>query len=434
MIHSKFATITGWVILALTLFSALLISFFVGYNLPFLALLLFTIVLVLRYRNIFDKRMLMVARIFVGLLFLFSGFSKGVDPLGTAYRIEDYFIAFGTDWMMPSAVFFSFLLNTAELLLGGFLIFNIKPRITAWLVLLIMLVFTIITFNDAINNPVPDCGCFGDALIMSNWQTFYKNIVIMALVLLLFINRNQLVISFRNATEWTLAVGLAAVFITFQFLNYINLPMMDFRSWKIGNRIYVENPLPVKYYLTYRDTQTGQTKEYISPDFPYNDSVWMARWEFVGQRVEDPNRLPGMDLAIINFEGEDVTGDYLQNPDYHFITVAWDLKITDRKAFQQIYHLYQAAEENGYGFIVLTATLPNDIQHFLEQQNIPFDIPFFNADDITLKTMIRANPGLILIKDGAVIDKWHNNHLPSWVELNKEYLHQATEDVQDENS
>ena len=430
MNNSKFATITGWVILVLPLFSAFLLHFFIGYNLPFLVLLLFTIILVLRYRNIFDGRMLTAARILLGLLFLFSGFSKGFDPLGTAYRIEDYFIAYGTNWMMPSAVFFSFLLNTAELLLGGLLIFNVKPRVTAWLVLLMMLFFTITTFNDAINNPVPDCGCFGDALVMSNWQTLYKNIVIMALVLLIFTNRNQLSTSYRNRTEWTIAVGLAAAFITFQYLNFINLPMLDFRPWKIGNRLYVENPLPVKYYLTYRDTETDQTKEFLSPDYPYNDTTWMARWEFVKQRVEDPNRLPGMDLAIIDFAGEDVTGDYLQNPDYSFITVAWDLKITDAKAFQQIYRLYQDAEENGYSFIVLTSTLPNEIQQFLEQQNIPFDIPFFNADDITLKTMIRANPGLILIKDGEVINKWHDNFLPSWEKLNKEYLHQETTEIE----
>jgi uncharacterized membrane protein YphA (DoxX/SURF4 family) len=422
MTNSKFATITGWTILGLPLFSAFLIHFFIGYNLPFLVLLLFAIILVLRYRNIFDPRMLTAARILLGLLFLFSGFSKGFDPLGTAYRIEDYFIAYGTDWMMPSAVFFSFLLNTAELLLGGLLILNVKPRITAWLVFLMMIFFTITTWNDAINNPVPDCGCFGDALVMSNWQTLYKNIVIIALVLLIFTNRKLLTTSYRTRTEWTLAVGLAALFITFQFLNYINLPMIDFRSWKIGNRLYVENPMPAKYYLSYRNAQTGETKEYLSPDYPYDDSTWMAQWEFVSQRVEDPNRLPGMDLAIINFGGDDVTGDYLQNPDYHFIVVAWDLKITNKKAFQQIYQLYQAAEENGYGFIVLTATLPDEIQQFLEQQNIPFDIPFFNADDIMLKTMIRANPGLILVKDGQVIDKWHHNFLPTWDEVNQEYL------------
>ncbi len=425
MIKSKLKTVTGWAILALTLFSAILINFFVGYNLPFLVLLLFIIILVLRYRKIFDKNMLVAGRIFLGFLFLFSGFSKGVDPMGTAYRIEDYFIAYGVDWMMPAAVFFSFLLNTGELLLGGLLLFNVKPRLTAWLVLLMMSVFTIITFNDALNNPVPDCGCFGDALIMSNWQTFYKNIVIMVLVLLVFTNRNRLRTSYRNATEWTLAVGLAALFITFQYLNHINLPMMDFRPWKIGNRLYVEDPLPVKYYLTYRDTETGEMKEYISPDYPYSDSAWMARWEFVSQRIEDPNRLPGMDLAIINFAGEDVTGDYLQDPDYHFIVVAWDLDIADEKAFQQIHELYEAAEENRYSFIVLTSTLPNNIQQFLEAQGIPFDIPFFNADDITLKTIIRANPGLVLVKDGQVIDKWHHNHLPTWHELNHEYLHQS---------
>lgn len=366
--------------------------------------------------------MLHTSRILLGLLFLYSGFVKGVDPLGTAYRVEDYFIAFGLDWMMPSALFFSFVLNAAELVLGGLLVLNIKPKLTAWLVLLMMVFFTITTFNDALNNPVPDCGCFGDALIMTNWETFYKNLVIMVLVFILFLNRNQVKDPYRKSTGWTLGFALIAVFVTFQYLNYINLPMVDFRSWKVGNRLFSENPQPIKNYLIYQNKNTGELKEYLSPNYPWDDPTWMEEWEYVSQRVEDPNRIPGMDLAIIDFAGEDITNIYLKNPDYHFFVVAWDLNKTDDDAFSEIQELYKKADENGYSFIVLTATLEERIQPFLEKENLSFDIPFYNADDIVLKTMVRANPGLILIKNGEVIDKWHYNHFPDWDELEEDYL------------
>jgi len=415
-------TITGWAIIIVTLFSAWLILYFQNFSLPFLLFLIFELFVIIRFRKLFSPAMVTVSRYLLGLLFLFSGFVKGVDPLGTAYRVEDYFIAFGLDWMMPSAVFFSFVLNAAELVLGGLLVLNIKPKLTAWLVMLMMLFFTLTTLNDAFNNPVPDCGCFGDALLMSNWQTFYKNLVINVLVLIIFLNRDQLKVSYRNSTEWTLGFALIALFIGFQYLNYINLPMVDFRSWKVGNRLFTENPQPVKYYLTFKNNETGETKEYLSPDYPFNDAEWVEKWEFVNQRVEDPNRIPGMDLAIIDFAGQDVTNDYLKNPDYQFFVVAWDLASTNTESFKKIEQLYKQAEGNGYSFIVLTATLPEKIQYFLEKENLTFDMMFFNADDIALKTMIRSNPGLILIKNGEVIEKWHYNFIPEWKDLEEDYL------------
>ncbi len=422
MQQSYLKTITGWAIILVAVFSAILIQFFENYSLSFLLFLIFQIVVVFRYRKVFSPGMVTASRLLLGLLFLYSGFVKGVDPLGTAYRVEDYFIAYGTDWLMMSALFFSFILNAAELVLGGLLILKVKPKLTSWLVLLMMLFFTLTTLNDALNNPVPDCGCFGDALIMTNWQTFYKNLVIVVLVLVLFINRNTLKAVYRSSTEWTLGVALIALFIGFQYLNYINLPMMDFRAWKEGNRLFPENPIPVNYYLSYKNKNTGEVKEYLSPNYPYNDPEWVENWEFLSQRVDDPNKIPGIDLAIIDFAGDDVTNNYLKIEDYHFFVVAWDLSTTSPLAFQDIAELYKNADDNGYSLIVLTSTLPNKIQYFLERENLTFDIPFYNADDIALKTMIRANPGLILIKDGIVIKKWHYNLFPDWNELEQEFL------------
>jgi len=333
--------ITAWVIILITAASAYTIVFFEGFNLFFLLLLIFEISLAIRFRRIFTPSMIRVSQIILGCLFLFSGFVKGVDPIGTAYRVEDYFIAYGTEWMMPAAIVLSFILNAAELVLGALLLFNVKPKLSAWLILLMMIFFTLTTLNDAINNPVPDCGCFGDALIMSNWQTYYKNLVIFVFVLIIFLNRSSIRKFYTSKAEWALGVGFIAFFIGFQFLNYINLPMMDFRPWKEGNKMITENPLPVKYYLTYRNKISGEQKEYMSPNYPYDDPEWLANWEFVSQRTEDPNVVPGMDLAIIDFSGEDVTKSYLGNPDYNFFVVAWDLSKTNENAFVKINELYE---------------------------------------------------------------------------------------------
>ncbi len=417
-------SITGWAIILVTLFSAYLILYFPRFHWLFLILLLFEMVLTVRYRNIFSPAMIRSTQIILGLLFLFSGFVKAVDPLGTAYRIEDYFIAYGTEWMMPAAVFLSFVLNAAELLLGGLLLLNLKPKFTSWYLMLMMAFFTLTTINDALNNPVPDCGCFGDALIMTNWQTLYKNLVIDVFVLIIFLNRTRIRNTFGSAAEWTFGTALVVLFFGFQYFNYVNLPMMDFRPWKVGNKMIIENPEPVRYYLTYRNINTGETKEYLSPDYPYDDPEWLENWEFVSQRVEDPNKVPGMDLAIIDFDGQDVTGSYLENPDYHFFVVAWDLPGTDPEAFRKINKMFEKAEQADISMIVLTATLKEKIEKFIGQTAISTEMPFYKADDIALKTMIRSNPGLILMKDGRVIDKWHHNNLPDWEDIEDEYLNE----------
>ena len=409
--------ITGWVIILIAVFSAYLILHFERFNLFFLFLLLFDLVLAIRLRKIFTPGMIRICQLILSLLFLFSGFVKGVDPLGTAYRVEDYFIAYGTEWMKPAAVFLTFILNAAELVLGALLLFNIKPKITAWLVLIMMIFFTLTTLNDALNNPVPDCGCFGDVLIMTNWQTYYKNLVINFFVLIIFLHRGRMRTYYTSSAEWAMGVGFIAIFIGFQYLNYINLPMLDFRPWKVGNKMITENPLPIKYYLTYQNKNTGEQNEYLSPDFPYNNPEWVESWKFVSQRVDDPNVVPGMDLAIINFDGEDVTKSYLENQEFNIFVIAWDLELSDIEAFRKINTLYKKADEFDFSMIVITSTLPEQIELFKKWQKLPLHLEFFNADDVVLKTMIRANPGLILMKNGKVIEKWHNMRIPDWDEI-----------------
>jgi len=422
MHQSTLKTITGWTIIVFIIFSTWLIHFFKDLNYFFLALLAFEIVLAIRFRKEFSPQMLRFIQIILGLLFMFSGLVKGVDPMGTAYRIEDYFAAYRTEWANPLAMFLSFIMNASEFVLGALLLLNIKPKFTIWLVVAMMALFTVTTINDAINNPVPDCGCFGDAIILSNWQTFYKNLVIDALILILVLNSPKLKAHFQNLTELSLAGGVIVLFLGFEYYNYANLPMIDFMPWKVGNKAIPDNPQPIKYYLTYQNKSTGESKEYLSPNYPYNDSVWMANWQFVSQRVENPNKVPGMNLAIIDANGTDVTTGYLENPDFYFFAVTWDLSSTNQKALKKLDELSGNAEKNSFSFIVLTSSIPEEIEKFRKDLTLSQNLAFFNADDVILKTMVRANPGLILMKDGQVIKKWHFNNFPEWKELEQDYL------------
>jgi uncharacterized membrane protein YphA (DoxX/SURF4 family) len=367
----------------------------------------------------------LIARIVVGLVFMFSGFVKGIDPLGMGYRLEDYFYAWGTLWMLPAALSLSVLLSTMEFVLGAVVLFNLKPKLNAWLLLGVMLFFTGLTFYDALYNPVPDCGCFGDAITLTNWQTFYKNVILMVPTLVLFFWRYKTADKYSNLVSYGSAAGLTALFVMLSIWCYRHLPIIDFMDWKTGNKMYVENPLPIKFYLTYKNKLTGETQEYLSPDYPFNDSVWMSQWEFVSQRTEDPNVFKGHDLQILDMEGNDYTDHFIQNPGYQFLLVSWGLDKANHDALVSINDFALKAEAEGHGFIALTSSLPEEIDSLRQQLNLNYE--FYQADDITLKTMVRANPGLLLLHDGVVLDKWHYNDFPAYDEFLRKFQPTASQ-------
>jgi len=365
-----------------------------------------------------------ISRIVVGVVFIFSGFVKGLDPLGMAYRIEDYFIAWNAQWMMPFALTLSVLLCTMEFVLGVVILLNLKPKVGSILLLAVMVFFTGLTFFDALYNPVPDCGCFGDAVKLTNWQTFYKNIVLMIFTIILVVWRKKTRESLNNLKSYGIAAITLVFFISFSIYCYRHLPVIDFMDWKVGNKMYNDNPLPVKYFLKYRNKETGEVKEYLSPEYPYNDSVWMSKWKFVEQRVEDPNVFKGHDLQIMDSTGTDLTESIIRNPDYQFILVAWDLEKSDQQALSVAGSFAEKAIGAGCGFIGLTSSLPSLIDSTRSKLKLGYE--FYMADDITLKVMVRANPGMLLMKDGIIVDKWHYNDFPEFGDFEKRYLIQAS--------
>lgn len=365
------------------------------------------------------KLLVNLIRILVALVFIFSGFVKGVDPLGTAYRIEDYFNAFGVEWANPLSLFLSIFLCTIEFTIGVALLLNFRLKVIAWPLMLMMVFFTVLTLNDAIYNPVPDCGCFGDALKLTNWETFYKNIVLIVLVFVIFFNRNRYKSIFLPKIDNIAIIIIFAGFAYFSIYQSRHLPMIDFLGWKTGADLVPDNPGMAKIYLTYQNKTTGEQKEYLSPNYPWNDSTWVADWEFVGQRIDDSEVLKGHSLKIFDSEGNDFTETFVNNPGYQFLVESYSLESAPQKGFEKIDQLYNGIVHDGHSLVVLTGSLDEEIEAF--RKNIHPEIEYYHADDIEIKMMIRSNPGLILLKNGIVMGKWHWRDIPEYEELKVEF-------------
>jgi len=357
-----------------------------------------------------------ISRVVLGLVFILSGFVKGVDPLGTAYKIEDYFIVFGVNWAIPFSLSLAVILCVSEFSLGIFLLTNIFKKTTAWLVALMMLFFTFLTLNDALYNPVPNCGCFGDFIILTNWETFYKNLVIDFFLIFIFITRNKFESPYKKTTEWSIAVLVIAIFTLFNSYNINHLPIIDYRDWKVGKNLVLETTQDLKYYLIYTNKNTHESKEFLSPNYPYNDSLWMTEWEYTDMRIVDPNEYP-TEVSFFNLNGDDVTLDILQDPLYHFLLVSYDLKLANWENLEKIRSIKNQAEADGYSFSMITSSSEETIDNFQKSQQFYAD--FYQGDDIDLKTIIRSNPGLIVIKKGKIIGKWAHAYLPSYKSIIK---------------
>lgn len=356
------------------------------------------------------------SRQLVGFVFIFSGFVKGVDPLGTAYRIEDYFVAYGTEWAMGLALVLSILLSTAEFVIGLALVTGLKMRVTPWFLLVMMLFFTGITYIDAMFEPVPDCGCFGDAIIITNWQTFFKNIVLMVFVFMIFFNRKRYKNLLSSSVQWLLVIVYFVGFGYFSYYNYNHLPMIDFRPWKEGRQLNPEKEQESLVYLSYRNKETGETKEFLSPDYPWDNPEWLEAWEFVDQRTVMLGDQPDHDLFAEDSFGNEMTHVVLDSPNI-LVFVSHDLSRMPAEAIEKIQQIEKRVSENGEGIVWLTASLPEELEAWQEKYDIFYET--FFADDIVLKTIIRSNPGLVWMNEGKVMKKWHYNDFPQGKELDE---------------
>lgn len=361
-------------------------------------------------KKVIEPSVVKVIRVITALIFLFSAVTKGIDPVGTNYRVVDYLEAYGWYSLIDFSFALSVLLISVEFLLGIALLFKLRIRLAALGVLLIMIFFTVVTFVDAMYNLVTDCGCFGDAVKLTNWQTFYKNLVLLVFVIIIFIKQKSIARKMYKWMQIAILIIFLAGFDWFIFHNYNHLPVVDFRDWKIGNDMKSSGRETVKNYLVYKNNETGETKEFISPNYPWNDSVWLSEWAFVNQRIDDSKLVLKHGLIIEDENGNNFTEEIIENPDYQFVLTSYDIEKADGLGMIDAAGLFNKMNQNNVNVAMLTSSTEDIIEKYKELYSIDYDV--FFADDTELKAMIRSNPGLVLMKNGVVISKWHHNDFP----------------------
>lgn len=369
-----------------------------------------------------------ISRLIVGLVFLFSSFSKGVDPLGTSYKIQEYMTAwtigsFSFEWALPMSTFLSVAMITLEFLVGVLMLANCWRKFAAWLLLLMMSFFTVTTFIDALTNKVTDCGCFGDMIKLTNWETFWKNVVLMVFTIVIFYCRSMFTKkrTFERGIFVTfLSIGIA---ISFQIYNIANEPILDFRSWKIGNRMMPEEKGEVVTYLTYKNKATGKIDEFVSSKLMdyYKDTAWVNNWEFVDSRIEDPNEIYADGFSMMDVTGEDFSKDIIGSPDYVLITTIHHLEDVDDKGLRSMQRVSRYAQEHGlYMVLLVSVSSPQaEVVDFLLENKMD-NIEFYYADEKAIETMLRSNPGFILLKNSVVVNKWHHSNVAELINMTTE--------------
>ena len=358
------------------------------------------------------KLLIFLARIIVGAVFVFSGFVKAVDPLGSCYKFTDYFnLAFDMPYMAEWSLPLAFILSALEFTTGIMLVFNLKPRWAVWLAFMFEIVFTPLTLYIAIKNPVHDCGCFGDALVLDNWTTFAKNVVLLALVIFLVVKRKQMNNPLSDNVEIAIAASAFCVALIFQHIMIRHLPILDFRPYKIGNNIaeLMEYPPDAprdeyKTELIYTNSITGEEKTFDSENYPWNDSTWV--WKDTKSVLVKQGYVPPVhDFTMTDTSGIDYTEQVLNYVKPVLLVVMHKLEKSEVEGLEMLHKLQEYAEKNNWAIIGMTSSNWDVVNNVKNEFNVEF--PFVQTDDITLKTIVRANPGIVKLEKGTVMDKWN---------------------------
>lgn len=357
-----------------------------------------------------------ISRILLGLVFIFSGVVKAIDPLGTVYKIEDYLKAFGGFFteLLPMAEVAAWALIILELLLGVCMVLNIRTQWTAWVSLLFYLVMTPLTLYIALTNPVSDCGCFGDAVVLTNWQTFWKNVVLIILAIVLVACRKHTRQLWSNWMELVLTVLTIVAAVVFMTWTRLHLPLKDFRPYKVGNHLptlmeYPDDAEPDVYEYSFVYEKDGVEQTFTLENYPKGDSTWTfvrSNSKLIKKGYEPPIH----DFEIINAEGEDLTWDILESEEPVTLVVMYDLKKADKKQMAKVVNLLgdEAMRQEGdeAGVYILTGSGTDDIINFCLEYPALSDC-ICTCDPVTLKTIVRANPGAIVVQSGTVMDKYN---------------------------
>lgn len=467
-----------------------------------------------------------ISRLLLGVVFIFSGFVKVVDPLGVKYKFYDYFVAMNLESLSSLALTFGVLLAVAELLIGISLLFNSKPVIGSWGVLLFMGVFLPLTLWIAIADPVQDCGCFGDAIILSNWATFWKNVVLLVFTIIVFLNRKKFKPSMPVGAQWLVLIVFAGGTFWLSMYCLKHLPVLDFRPYRVGNNILQGMIIPesekdnvdeYKTILIYKNKKTGELKEFSMNELPDEDTwEWQetknelikkgytppihdfsitpvniqkekepemdivdpaslfdalyvydngnetlefhvnelpvgSNWQFVeiigNDKIQAENVAlsyqgpdgiseftlfdlpdeewsfvdatyyrPESTSSIAETPKSDISDIVLEDDAYYFFLVSHDITEANTSNTDKINALYEYCLANDIKFYCMTASLEPDIKEYIKETGAEY--PFYSTDPITLETIVRANPGLVLLRKGTVLDKWSAYDIPDVENLN----------------
>jgi hypothetical protein len=358
-----------------------------------------------------------LSRWFTGIVFLFSGFVKAVDPLGSAFKFGDYFIAFRLEFLDPITLPLSMFLSAFEIVLGLILILGYQKKIAYWVLLVFMSFFTLLTLVLALTNPVSDCGCFGDALILTNWQTFLKNMVLMVFVLVLFAGRKTSGNVLGNGMERFFILIFFSGSILLSLYSLRHLPLIDFRPYDIGTSIPEEMSIPedaamdeYETTLFYQNLETGEERVFTIENYPRDT----ARWKFVTSesKLISKGYEPLIhDFGISDPDGSDITDMLLSDKGYTLLLIAYDLTDSDPDALYMANDWYALDMLAGdFNFIAVTATASTALREIID--NLGLDYPFYSGDETMLKTVVRSNPGFVLLKNGIILGKWSYRDLP----------------------
>ena len=353
-----------------------------------------------------------ICRIILGATFIFSGLVKAIDPVGGALKIEDYLAAFSLSYFNPLSTLIAINLFAIEFMLGLCILLAVYRKFISTCMLFFMSFMTLLTLCLAIFNPVHDCGCFGDAIILTNWETFFKNaFVLFPASIVTFIYRKLMTPAYTFKAYWFVVLFGYLFPVGFGFYNYINLPIIDFRPFKIGVNIPEQMAFPEdaphdEYLYIYE--KDGKKTSFTPATSPAGDSTWT----FVKAKLIKEGYVPPiLSFELSNAEGVDLTDRILSNDNGVFLLIAHNIDKASDKHTDEINNLYDYAVEHHIPFYGVTNSSKDEINAWIN--NTGAEYPFLFADDVTLKTIIRSNPGLVLLKAGTILKKWSHNYLPS---------------------
>lgn len=358
------------------------------------------------------KYITQISRILVGVLFIISGFIKLNDPLGFSYKLQEYFGAdvLNIEFLIPYALGISVIVVVFEVVLGVFLLIGYRPKFTVWSLLLMIIFFTFLTFYSAYFDKVKDCGCFGDALKLTPWESFTKDVILLVLILVLFFGIKHIkpLLSKLPTTIIALLSFLASLWFGYHVL--MHLPAIDFRAYQIGKNIQEQMTVPenaqkpiLEYTWTFN--VNGEEQEFVT-----NGSYPSVDGEYIGVETEtiDEGYIPPIQDFSIESDEENLTSHFLEE-ERLLIVAMYDINKAESDGVEKLKQFTDKAIQKGYTVIGLTSSGPED--KILVKQNYNLSFDFYLCDEKVIKTIVRSNPGIVILNKGTIVDKAHWNDI-----------------------